>query len=95
MHDPRSGQPRNRSSASTTSDILASIGRRIQLTEEVRIEYQQIWSQLGSRPIEELIDLPLMTDPASLATLDVLTKLVVAGHYVRMLISISWSSAGW
>ena len=44
--------------------------------EEVRSEYEQIWSQLGNRTIEELIDLPLMSDPASLATLDVLTKLV-------------------
>ena len=44
--------------------------------EEVRREYERIWSQLGSRAIEELIDLPLMSDPASLATLDVLTKVV-------------------
>jgi len=43
---------------------------------EVRREYERIWSQLGSREIEELIDLPLMSDPASLATLDVLTKVV-------------------
>jgi len=42
--------------------------------EEARREYERIWSQLGRRTIEELIDLPLMTDPASLATLDVLTK---------------------
>ncbi len=44
--------------------------------EEVRREYDRIWSQLGSRTIEELIDLPLMSDPASLATVDVLTKLL-------------------
>ena len=44
--------------------------------EEVRREYERIWSQLGGRAIEELIELPLMSDPASLATLDVLTKLV-------------------
>ena len=31
--------------------------------EEARREYEQIWSQLGSRTIEELLDLPLMTDP--------------------------------
>ena len=43
--------------------------------EETRREYQQIWSQIGSRTIEELLDLPVMSDPASLATLDVLTKL--------------------
>ena len=42
--------------------------------EEARREYGRIWSQLGSRPIEELSELPLMSDPVSLATLDVLTK---------------------
>jgi PAS domain S-box-containing protein len=43
--------------------------------EEARHEYERIWSQLGSRTIEDLIELPLMSDPSSLATLDVLTKL--------------------
>src|SRR5690606_30327616 len=38
-------------------------------------EYQQIWTQLGERSIEQLIDLPLMEDAASLATLDALGKL--------------------
>ena len=42
---------------------------------EARREYERIWSQLGSRAIEDLIDLPLMQDPESLATLDVLTAL--------------------
>jgi PAS domain S-box-containing protein len=42
---------------------------------EAAREYDRIWSQLGSRMIEDLIELPLMSDPASLATLDVLTKL--------------------
>ena len=42
--------------------------------EEVRSEYQRIWSLLGSRRIEDLIDLPLMDDPASLATVEVLGK---------------------
>ena len=45
--------------------------------EESRREYERIWSQLGSRTIENLIDLPLMSDPASLATMDVLTKIIV------------------
>ncbi len=43
---------------------------------EARREYEWIWSQLGSRTIEQLIELPLMSDPASLATLDVLTKVL-------------------
>jgi PAS domain S-box-containing protein len=51
--------------------------------EEARREYDRIWSQLGSRPIEELVDLPMMTDPASLATLDVLTKVFGAAKYTE------------
>ena len=42
--------------------------------EEVRREYGRIWSLLGSRTIEELIDLPLMDDPAALATVEVLSR---------------------
>jgi PAS domain S-box-containing protein len=42
--------------------------------EEAEREYRQVWSLLGGRAIEDLIDLPLMEDPASLATIDVLTK---------------------
>ena len=41
---------------------------------EARREYELVWSQLGARQIEELVDLPLMTDSETLATLDVLTK---------------------
>ena len=44
--------------------------------EEVQREYARIWRQLGSRTIEELIDLPLAGDPETPATLDVLTRLV-------------------
>src|SRR5208282_3044694 len=45
--------------------------------EEVEREYARIWSRLANRDIDELIELPLMSDPASLATLDVLTKLLL------------------
>jgi PAS domain S-box-containing protein len=44
--------------------------------QEVRREYECIWRQLGSSTIEELIDLPLTSDPVSLGTLDVLTKIM-------------------
>jgi PAS domain S-box-containing protein len=44
--------------------------------EEAQREYERIWSQVGDRTIEELVDLPLMTDPEGLATSDVLAKLV-------------------
>ena len=54
----------------------ASSGPPHPTEEEVRQEYERIWRQLGSRSIEELVDLPLMTDPDRRATMDVLTALV-------------------
>ena len=44
--------------------------------DEVRREYDRIWSQLGARRIEDLVDLPLMTKQECLSTLDVLTEAV-------------------
>jgi PAS domain S-box-containing protein len=52
--------------------------------EEIRREYDSIWSRLGSRPIEELIELPSMTDPTSLATLEVLTKIGPSAIFTDM-----------
>jgi PAS domain S-box-containing protein len=43
---------------------------------ETQREYEQIWKAIGNRAIDALIDLPLMDDPASLATMDVLTKVL-------------------
>ena len=43
-------------------------------TIEVQREYDRIWSQLGSRQIEELVDLPLMSNPDLLATQDILAE---------------------
>ncbi|XXX82643.1 ATP-binding sensor histidine kinase [Sorangium sp. So ce134] len=42
--------------------------------EEVRQEYERMWQKLGSRPIEELFDLPLMIDPDCRTTIDVLAS---------------------
>ena len=46
--------------------------------DDVRREYDRIWLQLATRSIEDILELPLMTDPASLATMDVLTKIAPA-----------------
>jgi PAS domain S-box-containing protein len=48
---------------------------------ETRNEYERFWSRLGSRAIEDLVDLPLMQDPETLATLDVLTSLGAPACY--------------
>jgi PAS domain S-box-containing protein len=49
--------------------------------DEARREYERIWSQLGSRKIEELIELPLMTDPETLATVDLLIRVAVPAFF--------------
>ena len=45
-------------------------------SDEVRREYDRIWSLVGARQIEELIDLPLMTNPDLLDAMNVLTEVV-------------------
>jgi PAS domain S-box-containing protein len=44
--------------------------------EEVQREYERVWSQVGRRQIEDLIDLPLMTNPDVLDVLTVLTEVL-------------------
>jgi predicted ATPase len=46
------------------------------MKEEVRREYERLQRQIGRRSIEELVDLPPMTDPEWRATMDVLTAVV-------------------
>jgi PAS domain S-box-containing protein len=43
--------------------------------EQVEVEYEKVWSSLGTRSIESLIDLPLMTDPEMKAAMQVLSVL--------------------
>lgn len=43
--------------------------------EAVRREYEQIWTRLGERGIESVLDLPPMDDATSLATVEALSKL--------------------
>ena len=45
-------------------------------SDEVSREYDRISELVGGRQIEELVDLPLMTDPAVLDALDVFTEIV-------------------
>jgi PAS domain S-box-containing protein len=51
--------------------------------EEVRREYESIWSLLADRTIEDLIELPLMDDAASLATVDVLIKVFPPAQFTN------------
>lgn len=49
--------------------------------EDARHEYEQVRAYLGSRAIEDAIDLPLMSKPESLATVDVLMKVLPTAFF--------------
>ncbi len=49
--------------------------------EAVQQEYDLLWQQIGSRQIEALADLPVMTNPESRATVDVLNDLICPALY--------------
>ena len=76
VHDARSERPRGRRLSRPTSVIWASSGRRIRQKRKRDENTSGRGHCSDSREIEELIDLPLMSDPESVATLDVLTKVL-------------------
>src|SRR5258708_35104337 len=49
--------------------------------EEVQREYDRIWSLLGGRQIEDLLDAPLVANPDILDVLEVLTEIVTAAVF--------------
>jgi PAS domain S-box-containing protein len=49
--------------------------------EQVQSEYESVWQTLGGRPIESLIDLPLMNDPELQAALQVLSVLAPPAYF--------------
>lgn len=49
--------------------------------DEVSREFERIWTLMGTRRFEELIDLPLITDPDLLDVLDVLTEAVLTAQF--------------
>jgi PAS domain S-box-containing protein len=48
--------------------------------EQVQIEYEKLWQNLGDRSIESLIDLPVMIDPEIRAVMDMLSVLVAPAY---------------
>jgi PAS domain S-box-containing protein len=52
--------------------------------EQVAAEYEKVWNNLGERPIERLIDLPLMTDPEMQAAIDLLSALSSPAYFTDL-----------
>jgi predicted ATPase len=56
--------------------------------DQVCDEYREMWRQLEGRQIEDLIDLPVMTDATHRATMDVLAALEAAAYFVDPNLSV-------
>jgi PAS domain S-box-containing protein len=52
--------------------------------EQVRAEYERVWQALDGRPIESLIDLPLMTDPELQAAMQAFSALTPAAYFTDL-----------
>ena len=52
--------------------------------EQVQLEYETIWQNLDGRPIENLIDLPLMADPEMQAVTDMLSAMLPATYFTNL-----------
>jgi PAS domain S-box-containing protein len=69
-----------------TSALTCLQGFRIDLPahptwEQVQAEYETIWQNFNGRPIESLIDLPLMTDPEMQASTDMLSAMLLPAYF--------------
>jgi PAS domain S-box-containing protein len=51
--------------------------------EQVQAEYETVWQTLNGRPIESLIDLPLMTDPELQAVMQVLSVFSGSAYFAE------------
>jgi len=49
--------------------------------EQVQAEYETVWHLFNERPIESLIELPLMTDPEMLTAMNILSALMPPAYY--------------
>src|SRR6202040_1927605 len=49
--------------------------------EQVQAEYETVWQSLNGRPIESLIDLPIMNDPELQAAMQVLSVLTPPAYF--------------
>src|SRR5260370_41558141 len=55
--------------------------------EQVQAEYEAVWQTLNGRPIESLIDPPLMTDPELQAAMQVLSVLTPPAYFTAFCLS--------
>ena len=78
-------QSRNAAAVGTARECLHMFGMELPdrpTQDDVQTEYRDMFSQLGERSIESLVDLPLSSDPEVRAMMNVLVMLCHTSYYV-------------
>ena len=84
LHVLRSEDPQAVDSALTCLNLFG-IGFPAHPTwEQVEAEYETVWHSLAGRPVESLIDLPLMSDPELQAAMRLLSAVLDAAYHTDL-----------
>ena len=84
LHTVKSESPQALGSALTCLHLFGVDLPAHPTWEQVQLEYETIWRTLDGRPIENLIDLPLMADPEMQAVTDMLSAMLPATYYTNL-----------
>ena len=84
LHTVKSDSPQALGSALTCLHLFGVDLPAHPTWEQVQLEYETIWQNLDGRPIENLIDLPLMADPEMQAVTDMLSAMLPATYYTNL-----------
>src|SRR5260370_21692122 len=81
LHTVKSESPQAVASALTCLRLFGIDLPAHPALEQVQAEYETFWQTLNGRPIESLIELPIMTDPELLAAMQVLSVLASPAYF--------------
>jgi predicted ATPase len=81
LHTVKSENPQAVESALTCLRVFGIDLPAHPTLEQVRAEYETLWQTLNGRPLESLIELPIMTDPELLAAMKVLSVLASPAYF--------------
>ena len=81
LHVVKGENPRAVESALTCLRLFGIDIQAHPTEEQVQAEYDRVWRNLNGRPIESLIDLPLMTDPEVQAAMRLLSVLLQPAYF--------------
>jgi predicted ATPase/signal transduction histidine kinase len=81
LHTVKSEKPQAVDSALTCLRLFCIDIPPHPTSEQVQVEFENVWQNLDGRPIESLINLPLMTDPDLQAVADMMTVVLPPAYF--------------